>query len=320
MSAAKDLRARVEAVLEAAGLRHRVVGGLFLSEMRRSLLELLERGILPATIYDEYLQGPWISSPQMMGEVQSVILVAAPSPPLQVAFTCPDRRLEVIIPPTYVSSQIRRRETAVLSTVLEPAGYSLQRAALPAKLLAARVGLAEYGRNGLVYVEGWGSYVRLDAFVTDAPLVDQEDPAVAGVLLERLSVPPRMRRCFTCSWCYRACPTACIDEGGDRIDPLRCLTYINEHEGPWPEWLDGRAHNCLVGCMICQSSCRANVEKGYVLAPIPAGNFSAEETAIILENRPKGMLPDALRAKLDELDLTDYSTVLGRNLRALAGL
>jgi hypothetical protein len=65
--------------------------------------------------------------------------------------------------------------------------------------------------------------------------------------------------------------------------------------------------------------CRVNLERGYLLAPVPAARFDWEETAIILEDLPQEKLPEPLRSKLDALDLAEYSPVLGRNLRALAG-
>jgi hypothetical protein len=45
--------------------------------------------------------------------------------------------------------------------------------------------------------------------------------------------------------------------------------------------------------------------------------FDRQETALILEGRPAEELPPELRKRLAELDLDGYSTVLGRNLRAL---
>jgi epoxyqueuosine reductase len=165
-------------------------------------------------------------------------------------------------------------------------------------------------------VQGLGSLARLDVYGTDADLVREEEHS-AG-FKARLPVPPRMRKCLACAWCHHACPTGCISSTGDRIDPLRCLTYLNEHEADWPEWLDPGGHNSLVGCMICQMGCRANVEGGYIASQVSAASFNREETEIILENLPEDQLPEPLREKLELLDLANYSTVLGRNLRALA--
>ena len=45
--------------------------------------------------------------------------------------------------------------------------------------------------------------------------------------------------------------------------------------------------------------------------------FDREETEIILKNLPPEELPVPVLAKLKELDLEEYSPVLGRNLLAL---
>ena len=318
MTGGGTLRASLGRALDEAGLRHRIVGAEFAEEMIRSLTELQDRGIAPAEILSEYAPSFDFTTPEGMAEVRSLVVVAAPSPPLKVTFDLGDREVEAIIPPTYVSSETRGRTLEIMSEVLGPAGYAVQRVALPAKLLAVRVGLAEYGRNGLAYVKGLGSFARLDVYGTDAELAREEERPVA--FPGRLPVPPRMRKCLACAWCHHACPTGCISSTGDRIEPLSCLTYFNEHEAGWPESLDSRGHNSLVGCMVCQMGCRANVEDGYIPPQVSAASFNREETEIILENLPKDQLPEPLREKLESLDLADYSTVLGRNLRMLADL
>jgi epoxyqueuosine reductase len=196
------------------------------------------------------------------------------------------------------------------------------------KLLAVRTGLAEYGRNNIAYVHSMGSFVRLDAFATDADLVPADEPR-AGLspylvggrepVYGHWSPPRRMGSCAACKACHHACPTGCIPfpEEGVVIEAERCLTYLNEHEGEWPEWLDPAAHNCLVGCMRCQLVCPAN--KYYLGQEEVVAEFDREETEMVLEDLPEEELPDALRAKLSQIDLDGYSTVLGRNLRALEG-
>jgi epoxyqueuosine reductase len=318
MSERGALRVSLEEALDAVGLRFRMVGAEFAGEMTRSLVELRDRGIAPEEILSEYERSFAFATPEGMAEVRSLVVAAAPSPPVKVVFALSDREVEAVIPPTYVSSKTRVHTLEIMREILGPAGYAVQRVALPAKLLAVRVGLAEYGRNGLAYVEGMGSFARLDVYGTDADLIGEEERC-AG-FQSRLSVPPRMRKCLACAWCHHACPTQCISSTGDRIDPLRCLTYLNEHDVDWPEWLDPRSHNSLVGCMVCQMGCRANVEGGYILPQVPAASFNREETEIILENLPEDQLPESLREKLESLDLAEYSTVLGRNLRVLADL
>ncbi len=98
----------------------------------------------------------------------------------------------------------------------------------------------------------------------------------------------------------------------------RCLTYLNEHEGDWPDWLDPTAHNCLVGCMRCQLVCPAN--KYYLRREEVVEEFDLDETEIVLQDLPAEELPGSVLSKLSRLDLDEYSTVLGRNLRALVGV
>jgi epoxyqueuosine reductase len=126
-----------------------------------------------------------------------------------------------------------------------------------------------------------------------------------------------MGSCAACKACHHACPTGCIPfpDEGVVIDAERCLTYLNEWEGEWPEWLNHNAHNCLVGCMCCQLVCPAN--KYYLGPQAVVEEFDREETDAVLKNLPENELPEPLRAKLSRLDLEGYSTVLGRNLRAL---
>jgi epoxyqueuosine reductase len=174
------------------------------------------------------------------------------------------------------------------------------------KLLAVRTGLAQYGRNNIAYVRNMGSLVRLDAFCTDAPL-HTEDYRTKGSW--------RLSCCPPCRNCHHVCPTGCIPYDGTVIDATRCLSYFNEHEGEWPDWLDAESHNCLVGCMRCQEFCSAN--RVHLRIPRVIAEFDREETDWILRDLPADQLPPEVRAKLAALELEDYSTVLGRNLRAL---
>jgi len=77
------------------------------------------------------------------------------------------------------------------------------------------------------------------------------------------------------------------------------------------------AHNCLIGCLICQKVCPKN--KGLLNFESIEVSFDAEETAMILtENTNEtGPVWDRIRAKLDSMGLSGYEQVIGRNLRAL---
>ncbi|MFH0915844.1 MAG: 4Fe-4S double cluster binding domain-containing protein [bacterium] len=311
-----------------AGFSHRIVGVQVVRELDETLAMLLERGLLSESLYAEYAGSLRFAPPAGVGDVRSLVVVATPSPPVKVSFHLSAGRVETVIPPTYISSAVRARCQELLCGIVGPAGFSAARVPVPVKLLAVRTGLAEYGRNNIAYVHGSGSLVRLDAFATDADLIPAgerrgglsrfivggRDP-VSG----HWNPARRMGGCAACKACHHACPTGCIPhpEEGVMIDAKRCLTYLNEHEGEWPDWLDAASHECLVGCMKCQRVCPAN--KYHFRRESRVAEFDRAETALILQNLPSEALPAPLRAKLARLDLDGYSMVLGRNLLALAG-
>jgi epoxyqueuosine reductase len=311
-----------------AGFSHRVAGVEVTEELAETMAMLLKRGLLSESLYAEYAGSVQYAPPTGMAGVRSLVVVATPSPPVKVRFQMDSGPIEAVIPPTYVSSSVRARCLRLLREILGPAGFSVARVPVPVKLLAVRTGLAEYGRNNIAYVHGLGSLVRLDAFGTDADLVPPGEPRgglsrfiVGGrdPITGHWSPPRRMGSCAACKACYHACPTGCIPFPGEGvvIDAKRCLTYLGEHEGDWPAWVDPLSHNSLVGCMKCQRACPVN--KHYWRPEALVAEFDRAETALIVENLPAEELPASLRAKLEQLDLEDYSTVLGRNLLALAG-
>jgi len=318
--------AAIDRAFREAGFHHRVVGVEVVQELNETLAMLLDRELLSESLYAEYAGSMQFAPPPGMGEVRSLVVVATPSPPVKVLFHLGTGPVEAIIPPTYISSAVRARCQELLSGILGPAGFSAARVPVPAKLLAVRTGLAEYGRNNIAYVIGLGSFFRLDTFATDADLIPAGEPRgglsrfiVGGLdpVSGHWSAPRRMGSCSACKACYHACPTGCIPHPweGVVIDVKRCLTYLDEHEGEWPDWLGPASHDSLVGCMRCQRACPTN--KHHFRREARVAEFDQAETALILKNLPAEELPAPLRAKLEQLDLDGYSTVLGRNLLAL---
>jgi hypothetical protein len=76
------------------------------------------------------------------------------------------------------------------------------------------------------------------------------------------------------------------------------------------------AHNCIIGCLLCQRACPANpklpVERTGVV-------FTAEETEALLGDGGvhEGPAREGIKAKLERLGQPYQEPVLGRNLRAL---
>ncbi|MBN1631718.1 MAG: hypothetical protein JW990_18335 [Thermoleophilia bacterium] len=306
METAIALAEILKAALTAAGYRHRLAPAGMVARLDKEIQGLLEQGLLAESLYSEYSGSFTFSPPPEVPGPRTLIVAAWPSPAVKVRFHMDDGPLEALIPPTYVSSAGRARCLEILRSVLEEAGHAVAQARVPNKLLAARTGLARYGRNNLAYFRGMGTFARLDVFCTDADLGAVE-PEIRGSL--------RMSSCPPCRNCHHHCPTGCIPYDGTVIDATRCLTELNENEGDWPEWLDPRVHHTLVGCMRCQEMCPA--DRYYLRKEPVVAEFDRSETAIVLQNLPAERLPENVRSKLRELDLEEYSTVLGRNLLAL---
>ena len=122
---------------------------------------------------------------------------------------------------------------------------------LPMRAAACRAGLGFIGRNTVFYAHGLGSYVGIAAIGTDA-MIDG-----ASIMPERVVHP----RCETCRACIKACPVGAIADEGYRIDPRRCLSFINRHaEEPHGVMPDepGRLQDWLFGCESCQNVCPIN--------------------------------------------------------------
>jgi epoxyqueuosine reductase len=192
----------------------------------------------------------------------------------------------------------------MLQNVLDSNGYQLHRAALPLKLLAVFSGLAKYGKNNVVYAEGLGSFFRLIAFLSDMP------PGRSHWL-----EPRAMKECNKCKACLNACPTGAIVPDRFLIHAERCITFLNEGTGDFPEWIDPAWHNSLVGCMRCQLVCPVN--KRFVTWVEEGETFNETETDLILNGVPLDRLPSETAHKLNRSYMVDYLDVLPRNLRAL---
>ena len=142
---------------------------------------------------------------------------------------------------------------------------------MPLKSLAARLGLVRYGRTNVTYAPGFGSYLQLFGYLTDAAL-----PASRRVAAVRARAAARVRGC---SVCLAACPTGAIGEDRVLLHGERCLTVVNENPGEWPGWIPPSAHNCIIGCLLCQRPCPANPELPVERTGVV---FTAEETEALL--------------------------------------
>ena len=237
--------------------------------------------------------------------IHSLIIIATPSPEIEVKFKLNDKIHALKIPPHYsdrlkVTGNIRR----ITSQIFDENGYRTFSVVLPKKLLAVRSGLARYGKNNISYVSGMGSYHRLTVFASD--LSCKHDSWQDLQILDR---------CKKCKACLRNCPTGAIRGDQFLIKAERCLTFFNERSGPFPNWIDPKSHNSIVGCMRCQNICPENSE--YKSVQVKENIFSETETNLILKGIQFKELPDELQLKINNLSLKRYYKQLSRNIQLL---
>ena len=289
--------------LENLGFKAGLVSIKYLQELRDAIQGSHKRGLIDDDLYGEYFSSFDFTVPNALSEAKSIIVVATPVPSLQVTFMRNEKPFEAIVPPTY-NHDTDQQVSDCITDVLKPEGYQLIPAVLPKKLLAARSGLAKYGKNNIAYVDDIGSYLRLTAFYTDAP-----------VSKEQWKEPEMLDLCHKCTACIRKCPTGAISSDRFLLYAEKCLTFHNEMDKPFPEWIDPSWHNCLIGCMFCQNVCPAN--KPSVRRIVHVATFSDEETELILKGTAKDDLPQTTLEKLEATSLLDGYELVSRNLNAL---
>ncbi|MGE5584739.1 MAG: 4Fe-4S double cluster binding domain-containing protein [Bacillota bacterium] len=264
---------------------------------------------------DEYLYNRELNAFTYLNNAETprpstVFVLAVPRPAHLITFDIGSNTIEAVVPPTYLwYAEVRDRVRRELEAALPGRRCRLVNLSAPLKALAARLGLVKYGRNNITYAPGLGSYHQLMAFLADARLEPLADPGI--------NATQTSPECEYCHACFSACPTGAIGFKRFLLNGERCLTLYSEYSGPWPDWLPVSAHNCLVGCMICQKVCPRNTG---LLRVEPSGvSFSEEETRVILDDSEdrSGPVWEAIRARLDAVGLADYDRVIGRNLRAL---
>ena len=108
---------------------------------------------------------------------------------------------------------------------------------------AYRAGLGHYGKNTNLLLTGAGSWFVLGSVVTDAPLRPAGEPLRDG--------------CGACRRCLDGCPTGAIVASGV-VDARRCLAWLLQATGDFPEEFRGALGDRLYGCDDCQEVCPPN--------------------------------------------------------------
>jgi epoxyqueuosine reductase len=290
--------------LRERGFQARIVTVSHLHQLQKEIDSLRSLALLDNQFYQDRLAWFNFQVPEDLPKAQSLIVVAVPRPQTRAIFIWNGQRRPLILPPTYTAYDgITKQVGDLLAKILREEGYKSTGTALPLKLLAARSGLVQYGRNNIGYVSGLGSFLQLVAVYSD--LRCEEDS---------WQEPTMMNSCVDCEFCRRACPTGAISSDRFLLRAERCIVYHNEKKGdvPFPEWMATSWHNCIVGCMHCQRVCPQNKE--VIQRTGEEEEFSEEETALLLEGVLHDKLPVKTLRKLEHLSLVDYLESLPRNL------
>jgi epoxyqueuosine reductase len=289
--------------LDTQGYQGKVISIGRVKELEAEIMAHRQSGLLDDELYDDYLASFDFECHKKLADAQSLIIVSVPQPQVRVSFEVENHSHALIIPPTYGHS-IDQHVAKFLDSFLSPNGYHFKKVRLPEKLLAVRSGLAKYGKNNITYLPEVGSFHRPMVFISDLPC--RNDSWGEATLLDQ---------CENCSACMNACPSGAI--GSDRflLHAERCLTFFNERAVDFPDWLSPAWHNSLVGCMICQKVCPAN--KGVVKWIEGGTAFDNIETDHILNGVPDDKLSPATLEKINNLGMSEYYNVLGRNMKLI---
>lgn len=291
---------KLQSLLAAQGARCRALPVSRLPQIKAEIQELLDAGVLTPEFIAPYRSLQTFAAPEWAAK-GSIVVIVNPSPKSVLVLNARGRRVEAVVPPHYIGNAILENN----KKALEGAGAGrFEWARLPSKTLAARTGLCRYGRNNVCYAEGMGSFLRLDQYYVEADLG-----------LDHWQEREAMPQCSHCRLCLEACPTGSILPERFVIEARRCLTYLNESEEAFPEWVRPEWHHALVGCMLCQEACPVN--QPHLDRIERKAELTGEETARVLSGEAFDGLPAELQAKLRSLELDDLYGLLPRNLGAL---
>ncbi len=300
----KAMTALLQTEFDKLQAKFKTISVHHLHELQTEIQSWQHNGFITKKFHEQNYSMFIFHPPETLHDARSIIVIGIPQKTMPVEFFYHEKRFQTRIPPTYIFAEVRAACTDILSKVLGEQGYSVERAILPMKLLSVRSGLGKYGKNNLCYVDGMGSYTRLEAFYTDYefPTDDWTEKEL-------------MKSCTSCSLCQQACPTRCIPHDRVLIHADQCLTHFNENDRDFPPSVPEISHNALIGCMHCQIACPQN--KKYFGFHQDTVTFTEEEMTYILRKTPKEQIPEALAKKLVYLNLYDDYSHLERNFMVL---
>ncbi len=118
-------------------------------------------------------------------------------------------------------------------------------------------GIGFIGKNNMLIVPGYGSYVFLVEILTTASLSFAKKA-------------PMQNQCGSCSLCLDTCPTGAL-EGAFSMDASRCLSYLTiEYAGVLSNDIGRKMGDCFFGCDRCQEACPFNGEEASQDLALPS--------------------------------------------------
>jgi epoxyqueuosine reductase len=292
--------------LEKEGCKAKVVSVEHLADLQTEIKQRYSDGEFDVEFANRYIPRFKFQTPADL-DAKSIVVVAMPRLPTRAVFNYKGKKHAFILPPTYTAYDEKRLQVEnLVAQSVGADGYRIASPDLPLKLLASRSGLTRYGRNNIAYVEGMGSFMRLTAVYSDMP-TESDDWGKAEM----------MPQCQNCNLCQNACPTGAISTDRFLLHAERCLTYHNEKPGdiPFPDWIKQEWHNCVIGCMKCQAACPQN--RPYLKQVGEKAEFTEEETGLLLKGASSEEIPVDTMRKMKLLSLTDYLSMMPRNLSVL---
>jgi epoxyqueuosine reductase len=279
-----------------------------LDDVRSSLQKRREAGEIDRNFFRDNLEIFTYLESVTLKDPQSVLIIAVPRPAHILTFSLGNRKIETILPPTYVRyRKIFEEVRDDLAAAVSGSDCHLEILSAPLKALGNRLGLLSYGRNNVGYIEGIGSYLQLVGLVADKRLEGKGATTPPELLLPR---------CKVCRICAKACPTGAIDKERILLHAEKCYTLFSESPEPIPKGLKPPSPKCLIGCLRCQQVCPEN--KGLLRYEEAAVSFDAEETGAFLGLAGvPAQTTDRTQAKLSKLGLTEGFPIFARNLQRL---
>lgn len=289
-----------------AACQFRTVTVRHVPELKAWMDRLDQAGHLTANkTWRRYISSFQYAPPPELPGAHSLIIMSTPLKNARIVFNAAGKKSTVMIPSGYVDDGFKLidYQNMLYDRGVVAKGGKLARARLPLKQLAVRSGLAEYGRNNITFVDGYGSYHQLLAFYSEQQLEDHWG---------RLKMMPL---CKGCSICLDECPTRAIRKSNFVIDVEKCVTLYNELPEPMPDWIPANAHNALVGCLKCQYTCPGNDDVKDSAWDL--GEVDEAETAALLSGKMDKEMERTLKAKLQRIGGGDDLPYIARNLKLI---